>query len=100
LDNNQPLMVMEYLPHELRNLLKQLKEPLNQAEVKCMLKQLLLAVKHMHDNFIIHRDLKTSNILMDHKGILKVCDFGLARKFGDGVSASAFLRAQGWYVCL
>ena len=32
---------------------------------------------------IFHRDLKTSNLLYTNKGILKVCDFGLARKFSS-----------------
>ena len=36
------------------------------------MKQLLRAVAHLHDNWILHRDLKTSNLLLSHKGILKV----------------------------
>ena len=42
------------------------------GEVKTLLLQLLKAVAHMHDNWILHRDLKTSNLLLSHKGILKV----------------------------
>lgn len=34
--------------------------------------QLLRGVKHLHDNWILHRDLKTSNLLLSHAGILKV----------------------------
>ena len=34
--------------------------------------QLLRGVAHLHDNWIVHRDLKTSNLLLSHKGILKV----------------------------
>ncbi len=34
--------------------------------------QLLAGVNHLHDNWIIHRDLKTSNLLLSNKGILKV----------------------------
>ena len=45
------------------------------AEVKCLLHQLLCGVAHMHDNWILHRDLKTSNLLLSHKGILKVQGF-------------------------
>ena len=42
------------------------------GEVKTLLMQLLEGVSHLHDNWIIHRDLKTSNLLLNHKGILKV----------------------------
>ena len=35
----------------------------------------------MHNHFIFHRDLKTSNLLYNNKGILKICDFGLAKHF-------------------
>lgn len=43
------------------------------GEVKTLMIQLLRGVKHLHDNWILHRDLKTSNLLLSHKGILKVC---------------------------
>lgn len=38
---------------------------------------------HLHDKWVVHRDLKTSNILLTNKGVLKICDFGLARHFGE-----------------
>lgn len=37
----------------------------------------------MHSKGYLHRDLKTSNLLYSNKGILCICDFGLARKFTD-----------------
>ena len=42
------------------------------GEVKTLMVQLLRGVAHLHDNWIIHRDLKTSNLLFSHKGVLKV----------------------------
>jgi cell division cycle 2-like protein len=41
---------------------------------------LLLAIEYFHLKNIMHRDLKTSNLLYNNKGQLKVCDFGLGRK--------------------
>lgn len=52
------------------------------GEIKCLLLQLLNGVSYMHKKFIIHRDLKLSNLLIAKDGILKIADFGLSRVFG------------------
>jgi len=41
--------------------------------------QMALAIKHIHDNKILHRDLKTQNIFMTSSGEIKIGDFGIAR---------------------
>ena len=44
--------------------------------------QLLDGLAYLHKNYIIHRDLKVSNLLLTDKGCLKIADFGLARTLG------------------
>lgn len=41
--------------------------------------QIALAIKHIHDRKILHRDLKTQNIFLNSKGEVKMGDFGIAR---------------------
>jgi cell division cycle 2-like protein len=70
---------MEYLDHDLKSLMEMMSSPFLLSEIKTLMKQLLSAVSCMHRNWIIHRDLKSSNLLMNNRGIIKVADFGLAR---------------------
>ena len=62
--------------------MEDVKKPFTIAEVKCIIQQLLLGLEYLHENWIIHRDIKSSNILMNNQGILKIADFGLARPYG------------------
>jgi serine/threonine protein kinase len=52
-------------------------------QVKFLMKQLLEGVHYLHEHWVLHRDLKTSNLLYSNTGELKICDFGLARSYGS-----------------
>ena len=79
---NRIFIVMDYVEHDLKGLMTHtMKKPFSIGEVKTLMYQLLAGVNHLHDNWIIHRDLKTSNLLLSNKGILKVktLTFSLSR---------------------
>ena len=76
-------MVMEFVDHDLKFLMEQMKFCWEQSEIKRLMMQLLDAVAYLHDNWIIHRDLKTSNILLNNMGQLKIADFGMGRKYAE-----------------
>ncbi|CAG9802407.1 unnamed protein product [Chironomus riparius] len=91
---------MDYVEHDLKSLMetmKHKKQVFLPGEVKCLIQQLMRAVAHLHDNWILHRDLKTSNLLLSHKGILKVGDFGLAREYGSPLKEYTSVVVTLWY---
>jgi hypothetical protein len=92
-------MVMEYLEHDLKALMKTMSAPFRHSQVKCLLQQLLMATDAMHSHWILHRDLKTSNLLLNNKGVLKVCDFGLARRYEDPIGNYTEHVVTLWYRC-
>lgn len=83
--NDEVYLVMEYVEHDLRTLIDDEcdKKRFSISEIKTLMKQLLSAISEMHKRWMIHRDLKTSNLLLSNKGEIKVADFGLARRLGD-----------------
>jgi serine/threonine protein kinase len=73
---NQDLwIVMEFLEGgKLTDLL--MNTQLSEPEIACICKENLQALKYLHDNNRIHRDIKSDNILLGAKGTVKLADFG------------------------
>ncbi|KAJ7956079.1 Kinase family protein [Quillaja saponaria] len=96
-DLDSVFMVMEYMEYDLKGLMEVMKQPFSIGEVKCLMMQLLEGVKYLHDNWVIHRDLKTSNLLLNKEGDLKICDFGLSRQYGTPLKPYTPLVVTLWY---
>ncbi|XP_065061335.1 cyclin-dependent kinase 11A-like [Rhopilema esculentum] len=90
-------IVMDYVEHDLKALMETMTQPFLVGEVKTLMIQLLRGVNHLHDNWILHRDIKASNLLLSHKGILKVGDFGLAREYGSPLKNYTPIVVTLWY---
>mgnify|MGYP000179528151 CR=1 FL=1 len=75
-------IVMEYVEgHTLKDLIRQ-KAPLPVTEVIEMGIQICEALDCAHKNMIVHRDIKSQNIMITTDGRVKVTDFGIARATG------------------
>ncbi|KAK6128865.1 hypothetical protein DH2020_037382 [Rehmannia glutinosa] len=71
-------LVFEYMEHDLAGLLSCPDIKFTESQIKCYMRQLLSGIEHCHSRGILHRDIKTSNILINNEGVLKIADFGLA----------------------
>ncbi|EGW13563.1 Sperm motility kinase [Cricetulus griseus] len=63
---------------------------LQEEQAQHIFTQLVCAVHYCHDNDIAHRDIKLDNILLDDKGNIKLCDFGLATRVTPGQGTKGF----------
>ena len=67
------------------------------GECKEIIRQVLSAVEYLHTHWIIHRDLKTSNLLLSNRGVVQVADFGLARRLGPDADQLTPVVVTLWY---
>ncbi|KAG7100516.1 Serine/threonine-protein kinase BUR1 like [Verticillium longisporum] len=101
-------MVTPYMDHDLSGLLDNPSVTFTEPQIKCYMLQLLEGLRYLHDQHILHRDMKAANLLINNKGILQIADFGLARHYdgptpkagqggGDGKREYTGLVVTRWY---
>lgn len=84
---NGVFLVFEYCEHDMANIIDlhyqmHKRSPFSLAATKTLLLHILHALDHIHSNYIIHRDIKLTNLLYNTStGCLKLADFGLSRPF-------------------
>ncbi|CAK58018.1 unnamed protein product (macronuclear) [Paramecium tetraurelia] len=74
-------LVMEY--SNLRSLEEVMRHTkLTEEQIKILIRHILLALQHIHERGVAHRDLKPDNILIDQNSLdIKIIDFGVSRRF-------------------
>ncbi|EMP25446.1 Hormonally up-regulated neu tumor-associated kinase [Chelonia mydas] len=79
---NSYYLVMELCPGG--NLMHKIyeKKRLEEYEARKYIRQLILAVEHLHRAGVVHRDLKIENLLLDEDNNIKLIDFGLSNCAG------------------
>jgi ribosomal protein S6 kinase alpha-5 len=60
---------------------------LEENEVKIILSEVYLALEHLHNHNIIHRDIKIENIMLDKSGHVKLIDFGLSTQLSQPIES-------------
>ncbi|KAK9753586.1 Protein kinase domain [Popillia japonica] len=70
---------------------------LTPANIKSYMIQTLQGLEYLHLNWILHRDLKPNNLLVNANGVLKIGDFGLAKAYGSPNRINTHQVVTRWY---
>ncbi|XP_023575685.1 serine/threonine-protein kinase Nek8 isoform X3 [Octodon degus] len=82
LEDKALMIAMEYAPGGTlaEFIQKRCNSLLEEETILHFFVQILLALHHVHTHLILHRDLKTQNILLDkHRMVVKIGDFGISK---------------------
>lgn len=91
-------IAMEYLPgRSLKRLIAE-KGPLPQAEALAIALQIARAAGFAHSRGVIHRDLKSQNVIVDEQGSVKVTDFGIARAGPSEITETGSILGTAQYL--
>ncbi|GMI20373.1 hypothetical protein TeGR_g9637 [Tetraparma gracilis] len=90
-------MVFEYLSYDLFGLLHTPEVRLTKRHLKSWAHQLLTGVHYLHARGVLHRDLKTANVLISSGGVLKIADLGLARRWTPHTQRLTLNVVTLWY---
>jgi len=76
--HGQPYLVMKHIEgRTLKHMLR--KGALEPGQVVTIMEQVAAALDYAHQQGVLHRDVKPSNIIVDERGTPYLTDFGLAR---------------------
>lgn len=89
-------IVMEYCPYgALYNLLKG-GEEIPPHRLVSWAKQIASGMQYLHSNKIIHRDLKSPNVLIGQNEVVKISDFGTSREWNEISTKMSFAGTVAW----
>ncbi|OPL08028.1 MAG: hypothetical protein AVO33_02835 [delta proteobacterium ML8_F1] len=84
-------IVMEFVDGKtLKSLIREKQGPLEENEIIRLSMQIASALDHAHRHHIIHRDIKSQNIMISNQQVAKVADFGIAK----AMSASTVVHSN------
>ncbi|OWF54710.1 cyclin-dependent kinase 7-like [Mizuhopecten yessoensis] len=92
-------LVFDFMETDLEIVIKDNEIVLTPGHIKSYTLQTLKGLEYLHSHWILHRDLKPNNLLINRQGILKLGDFGLAKFYGSPTRIYTHQVVTRWYRC-
>lgn len=87
---------MEFCPYGPLNQIIQDPKVITPSRIVSWSKQIAVGMQYLHHHKIIHRDLKSPNILIGQGEVIKISDFGTSREFNDISTKMSFAGTVAW----
>jgi len=90
-------LVYDFMDTDLEVIIKDKDIVLTQSHIKAYMIMTLKGIEYLHRMWVLHRDLKPNNLLVNRNGVLKIGDFGLAKCFGSPSREYTHQVVTRWY---
>jgi tRNA A-37 threonylcarbamoyl transferase component Bud32 len=89
--SNKIVLILEYCD---KGSLESLLSTLDKEQIISYMAEIVMAVEYLHNNKVLHRDIKPDNILLGNDGHIRLADFGLSRNLIDNRKCITFVGTK------
>lgn len=90
-------LIFDYMDTDLEVIIRDPSIVLSASDIKAYLVMTLQGLEYLHMHWVLHRDLKPNNLLINKQGVLKITDFGLAKTYGTPSRPMTHQVVTRWY---
>ncbi|KAH9518538.1 Cyclin-Dependent Kinase 7 [Bulinus truncatus] len=92
-------LVFDFMETDLEVVIRDTSLIMTAPHIKSYVLQTLLGLEYLHAHWVLHRDMKPNNLLINEQGVLKIGDFGLAKFYGSPSRPYSHQVVTRWYRC-
>ncbi|KAL9627655.1 MAG: hypothetical protein Q9204_006419 [Flavoplaca sp. TL-2023a] len=96
--NNELWVVMEYMEGGALTDVIDNNKQITEAQISTICNETCKGLAHLHSQNIIHRDIKSDNVLLDARGNVKITDFGFCAKLTEAKSKRATMVGTPYWM--